>query len=103
MNKFSYIELAILRMLGSGRMHGYAMSAQMRQYSGGSLELPAGSLYPALHKLEKSGLISSRIERESGRKRRVYTITAKGEKVLMREVESWKIIVRTMNALLGGA
>lgn len=104
MNKFSYIELAIMQMLlGRGKLHGYAMSATMRDYSDGGLDLPAGSLYPALHKLERSGLISSVIEREGGRKRRVYTLTARGEKVLAREVQSWRVIVRTMNALLGGA
>jgi PadR family transcriptional regulator PadR len=102
MNKFSYIELAIMQMLESGKLHGYAMSTKMRQYSDGNLDLPAGSLYPALHKLEHAGLITSVLEREGGRKRRVYTLTAKGEKVLITEVQSWKVIVQTMNNLLGG-
>jgi PadR family transcriptional regulator PadR len=101
MNKFSYIELAILRMLEDGDLHGYAMSARMRECSDGSLALPAGSLYPALHKLERAGLISSRTEDADGRKRRTYALTAKGANVLAREIESWQVIVKTMNVLLG--
>lgn len=101
MNKFSYIELAILQMLGQGELHGYAMSAKMRESSGGRLALPAGSLYPALHKLEKAGLIGSNSEHASGRKRRIYALTAKGSDVLEREIRSWQVIVQTMNSLLG--
>jgi PadR family transcriptional regulator PadR len=101
MNKFSFIELAILQMLEIRELHGYAMSAQMRQSSGGQLDLPAGSLYPALHKLERSGLIRSRAATEHGRKRRYYSLTAQGLQALVIEINSWRIIVKTMNTLLG--
>jgi PadR family transcriptional regulator PadR len=103
MNKFSYIELAILQMLESGELHGYAMSAKMQAYSNGDLSLPAGSLYPALHKLERSNLIRSNAERIGGRTRRMYVLTPKGLEVLEQEIKSWRVIVKTMNALLGAS
>lgn len=101
MNKFSYIELAILQMLENGSLHGYAMSAKMQSYSDGDLSLPAGSLYPALHKLERGNLIQSNTDRVGGRTRRIYSITPIGLKVLRKEIKSWRVIVKTMNALLG--
>jgi PadR family transcriptional regulator PadR len=103
MNKFSFIELAILRMLSTAPLHGYAMSVKMQDYSEGNLNLPAGSLYPALHKLEKSQLITSSLEQSSGRIRRLYSLTPTGERVLTNEIASWRIIVKTMNAILGAA
>lgn len=101
MNKFSYIELAILQMLESNNLHGYAMSTKMLDCSDGDLNLPAGSLYPALHKLERSNLIQSSSELTGGRKRRTYAITAKGLEMLGQEKKSWKVIVKTMESLLG--
>lgn len=103
MNRFSYIELAILQMLEAGELHGYAMSAKMRTCSDGNLNLPAGSLYPALHKLERAGLISSSIDNASGRKRLTYALTVKGTEVLGQEIRSWQVIVKTMNVLLGAS
>ncbi len=90
-------------MLESEELHGYAMSVKMHDYSDGNLRLPAGSLYPALHKLEKAGLITSITEQAGGRRRRNYALTPRGETVLEREIKSWRVIVRTMNALLGAA
>jgi len=103
MNKFSFIELAILRMLENEALHGYGMSAKMQQYSDGDLNLPAGSLYPALHKLERSKLIESSLQPVGGRKRRVYTITPAGHTALEKEISSWNVMVRTMSALLEAA
>lgn len=101
MNNFSYIELAILQMLETQNLHGYAMSAQMQLYSGGDLQLPAGSLYPALHKLERQRYITSSTQRQGGRMRRTYELTPDGLQVLEQEKQSWRVIVKTMNALLG--
>ncbi len=103
MNKFSYIELAILQMLRNGELHGYAMSAKIQMYSAGDLNIPAGSLYPALHKLERRKLIASTLETSSARKRRTYSITAKGLEALEKEIESWEVIVKTMNTLFEAA
>ncbi len=88
-------------MLEAGELHGYAMTSKIREYSDGGLNLPAGSLYPALHKLERAGLVTSTIEQESARKRRTYSLTTQGTDVLMREIKSWRVIVKTMNALMG--
>ncbi len=101
MNKFSFIELAILRMLCDGNLHGYAISSKMHYYSEGNLNLPAGSLYPALHKLDRSGLITSYLERSGGRQRRIYSITPDGERLLEAEIQSWQTIVKTMDSILG--
>jgi DNA-binding PadR family transcriptional regulator len=101
MRNFSYIELAILQMLESQNLHGYAMSHRMRHFSAGNLDLPPGSLYPALHKLEKNGFITSSIEHVDGRKRKIYSITPEGAEELEVQAEAWQAISLTMNRLLG--
>jgi DNA-binding PadR family transcriptional regulator len=101
MHNFSYIELAILQMLESQNLHGYAMSHRMHHFSAGNLDLPAGSLYPALHKLEKNGFITSSVEHVNGRKRKIYSLTPDGADELDAQAEAWQIISLTMNRLLG--
>jgi DNA-binding PadR family transcriptional regulator len=101
MHNFSFIELAILQMLESQNLHGYAMSARMHHFSRGNIDLPPGSLYPALHKLEKNGFITSSVEHVDGRKRKIYSITPEGAEELESQAESWQSIMLTMNRLLG--
>lgn len=103
MNKFSFIELAVMQMLEVEELYGYAMTVKMRDASGGKLDLPAGSLYPALHKLEREGMVRSRLDSATarGRKRKYYSLTAQGLKTLIIEIASWRDIVRTMDKLSG--
>jgi DNA-binding PadR family transcriptional regulator len=101
MHNFSYIELAILQLLEAQNLHGYAMSARMQHFSRGNMDLPAGSLYPALHKLERKGFITGSLEHVEGRKRKIYSLTPEGAEELELQAEAWQIISLTINRLLG--
>jgi PadR family transcriptional regulator PadR len=76
------LELLLLRALEAGPAHGYAIIERIRYRSGGVLELAEGSAYPALHALERAGLLHSRWAQEAGRRRRTYQLTAKGQRRL---------------------
>ena len=96
-----HLDLVLLSVLRSGPLHGYAVIASMRERSGGELDLPEGTVYPALHKLERSGSVSSRWEIVDGRKRRVYELTAVGTKVLAAERREWRRFASVMSAVVG--
>ncbi len=70
--------------------HGYALSAELRRRSGGELVIVEGSLYPALHRLEGSGLVSSKWESGEGRRRRLYRLTREGKAALKEEMQAWR-------------
>jgi DNA-binding PadR family transcriptional regulator len=71
-------------------VHGYALIEALKQSSGGTFALPEGTIYPALHRLERAGLLSSRWSSESGRRRRVYKLTRKGATALDERRQAWK-------------
>jgi DNA-binding PadR family transcriptional regulator len=65
-------------------------------------DLPEGTLYPALHRLEDSGLVNSRWTEESGRRRRVYQLTAKGRRSLSRRQMEWRAFARAVDGVVEG-
>ena len=71
-----HLELPLLGVLARGPAHGCAVIAALREHSGGTFELPEGTVYPALHRLERSGLLASRWDEPSPRRRRLYRLTA---------------------------
>lgn len=80
----------ILSILARADSYGYDIIQQVHDLSGGEIEWSAGSLYPVLHRMKANGHIEDYwVEPESGRKRRFYRITAKGEKALIKERENW--------------
>jgi PadR family transcriptional regulator PadR len=85
------LDLLVLRTLSvSGRMHGYAITSQIRRVSAELLRVEEGSLYPALHRMEQEGwLRASWGVTEKNREARFYDITAAGRKQLEAERESW--------------
>jgi|SRR5580658_4459631 PadR family transcriptional regulator, regulatory protein PadR len=85
------LTLLVLRTLESrGALHGYGLCEHIRQVSGELLEMEEGSLYPALHRMEQDGWVSSKWElTDKGRNAKVYSITARGKKQLADEEESW--------------
>lgn len=84
------LDLLILRALQSGRMHGWSVSERIGRISGEVLRVNQGSLYPALHRLEKRGWIMADWGvSELGRRARFYTLTSSGRKQLERETETW--------------
>jgi PadR family transcriptional regulator PadR len=98
----SQLDLLALAALRAQPLHGYAIIKEIRERSGGELELAEGTLYPGLHRLERAGLIRSRWTSESGRRRRVYELTAKGQDALAARHDEWRQLVRTVDAVIRG-
>jgi PadR family transcriptional regulator len=90
--------LSTLRRLGTA--HGYAIITALRDSSDGAFDLPEGTVYPALHRLERDGLVSSQWHDESPRRRRVYTLTPRGTEALAKKKLEWQAFSRGMQAVL---
>ena len=97
------LELVALASLRSGPRHGYAIIKELRERSGGKLDVLEGTLYPALHRLEQAGLVKSSWSTEAGRRRRVYELTTKGRRELGAQESEWRAFARALDAVLGGA
>jgi PadR family transcriptional regulator, regulatory protein PadR len=97
-----HLDLIVLAALSGGAAHGYAVIEEIRRLSGGAFDLPEGTIYPALHRLEEAGLLVSRwTTAESGRKRRVYALTRRGERALADQRAVWKRFAEAIGGLLG--
>ena len=96
----NHLELLVLTALKDGAGHGYAIIGAIRERSGGEFELLEGSLYPALHRLERDGLVTSSWSEVSGRKRRVYKLSRQGRAVLQEQERDWRRFERAMNLVL---
>ena len=95
------LELLILRTLLFGPLHGHGIAKHIQRTSGDVLQVEHGSLYPALHRLEQSGCITSKWEQtERGREMRMYRLTPKGRKQLSVEQSKWDELVRAMARVL---
>jgi transcriptional regulator len=96
------LDLLILKTLAQlGSMHGYGIVLHIQQVSDGLLRIEEGSLYPALHRIEETGWISSEWRTsEKNRRARYYQLTAKGRKQLSLEQQSWERVVKGINSLL---
>jgi DNA-binding PadR family transcriptional regulator len=101
-----HLDMIVLAALaGAGSAHGYAVIEEIKQRSGGAFDLPEGTIYPALHRLEQAGLLGSRwTTADSGRRRRrVYTLTKAGTRALAERRAIWKQFSDAIGGLLGGA
>ena len=95
------LELLILRTLLFGPLHGHGIAKHIQRTSDDVLQVEHGSLYPALHRLEKSGCITSKWEQtERRREMRMYRLTPKGRKQLSVEQSKWDELVRAMARVL---
>jgi transcriptional regulator len=96
------LDLLILKALEQlGSMHGYGIVLHVQQVSDDLLRVEEGSLYPALHRIEEAGWISSEWRTsEKNRRARYYQLTAKGRKQLAVEQQSWERVVKGINSLL---
>ena len=95
------LDLLLLSVLNAGPAHGYAIIAALRERSGGTFDLPEGTIYPALHRLEQSGWLASDWSDEQGRKRRVYALTDGGAAALAAERDEWRRFAAGIQAVLG--
>jgi transcriptional regulator len=95
------LDLLVLKTLSLVPMHGWGISHRIQQMSKGILEVNQGSLYPALQRLEKDGLIASDWGMtENNRRARYYRLTAAGRRALGVELESWKRFATGLDAVL---
>jgi PadR family transcriptional regulator, regulatory protein PadR len=94
-----HLDALILGVLARGPLHGYAIIEALKERSGGSLDLPEGTVYPALHRLEASGLLASTWS-EGARRRRVYRLTSRGKRELGQRRQEWTGFVRAVDAVL---
>src|SRR5882724_11776862 len=99
-----HLDMIVLAAVSSGPAHGYAVIQEIHRRSGGAFELPEGTVYPVLHRLEDAGLLVSRwVTAESGRQRRVYSLTKRGNRALAEQRATWKEFSDAIGGLLGGA
>jgi PadR family transcriptional regulator, regulatory protein PadR len=96
------LDLLVLRILELGPNHGWGIAHRLRQMSRDGLKTSQGSLYPALHRLELRGEVTSEMTAsENNRRARVYTITRAGRKRLNKETETWDAFALSVRRILG--
>ncbi len=97
------LDLLVLRTLAEGPDHGYGVAKSIQRSSAEALRVEEGSLYPALHRLEKKGLIAGAWKKsETGRRVRVYSLTRDGHAALRREIDAWNAACAAVARVLGG-
>ncbi|HZU72665.1 MAG TPA: PadR family transcriptional regulator [Acidimicrobiales bacterium] len=96
-----HLELLLLAAVARRPGHGYGIAEHLRTVSSGEFDVPEGSIYPALYRLERRGLVKSTWSEDTGRRRRMYAITAKGRKELSQGQRAWADFARGVNAVLG--
>jgi PadR family transcriptional regulator PadR len=95
-------ELLVLSLLEDQPRHGYDISKLIEIRSSGALRFHVTSLYPLLHRLEKEGWVQGKwIEKPDQRRRRYYSLTPQGRKVLQSKTQSWKDFVATISRITG--
>ena len=95
------LDLLILKVVALGPVHGYAIAQRLLQVSRDVVQVPQGSLYPALHRLENRGLLAADWnETETGREAKFYRLTAKGRKQLKEEAASWLRLTEAIGLIL---
>jgi transcriptional regulator len=97
-----HLDLLLLAAVEARPAHGYAIAETLRAQSGNTFDLAEGTLYPALHRLERVGFLASRWSEQQGRRRRVYQLTAKGSRALVKRQREWVDFSRAMHAVVGG-
>jgi PadR family transcriptional regulator PadR len=95
-----HLDGLILAVLAGGPLHGYAIIDALKRRSDGAFALPEGTVYPALHRLEAAGLLSSAWSEGEGRRRRVYELTRRGRGELGTRRSEWRAFSRAVEAVL---
>src|SRR6201987_977751 len=94
------LDLLILKVVALGPVHGYGISQRIRQISSSVLQVQQGSLYPALHRLEKRGWLAAEWgESDNGRQAKFYRLSAKGRKQLAAEEETWNRLSKAVGLI----
>ncbi|MGH2904759.1 MAG: PadR family transcriptional regulator [Solirubrobacteraceae bacterium] len=96
-----HLDGMLLAALEDGPQHGYAIMEALRAGSGGQFDLPTGTIYPALRRLERAGLVHTMWSAEGGRQRRLYELTRAGRRMLDDERHAWAEFSAAVTTLLG--
>ncbi len=98
------LDLLVLRVLSSRAMHGYGISKRIEEISDEVLSVQQGSLYPALHRLEKKAFIQAEYrDGPLGKPVKTYSLTAHGADQLQEEVRHWELVSAAVNLVLKNA
>ena len=95
-----HLDMLLLAALEDGPRHGYGVKEALREGSGGRFDLPTGTVYPALHRLEDAGLIAGTWSAVEGRRRRSYRLTAAGRRHLVGERANWQEFAAAVSSLV---
>lgn len=98
-----HLDALLLATLANGPRHGYAIKEALRMDSGGQFDLPTGTVYPALHRLERAGLIGGNWSVVAGRRRRSYELTDAGRRALEAGRADWRLFAIAVTGVLEGA
>ncbi|GAB3816309.1 PadR family transcriptional regulator [Micromonospora zhanjiangensis] len=96
-----HLDALLLAVLEGGALHGYAIIEALKARSGGTLNLPTGTVYPALRRLERAGHVESAWSTVNGRERRTYQLTGSGHRALTGERANWHELSATVGRFLG--
>jgi len=97
-----HLDLLLLSVLDdAGPVHGYAVITALRDRSEGAFDLPEGTVYPALQRLERAGLVASRWDETAPRRRRVYQLTDEGHRARAAKKQEWGGFVVGVQAVIG--
>lgn len=96
-----HLDALLLAVLDGKPLHGYAIIEALAARSGGSLNPPTGTIYPALRRLERAGYVESAWSTVSGRERRTYRLTSAGRRALAGERAAWSEFSTTVSRFLG--
>ncbi|MEU9505100.1 helix-turn-helix transcriptional regulator [Micromonospora sp. NPDC048170] len=95
-----HLDALLLAVLEQGSLHGYAIIEALRNRSDGQLDLPTGTIYPALRRLERAGHVASTWSTVNGRERRTYELTDEGRRALAGERSGWREFRSTVGRFL---
>jgi PadR family transcriptional regulator PadR len=96
------LDLLLLSAVSSGPAHGYRVIERLRERSEGAFDLREGTVYPALHRLERDGLLESRWADDAPRRRRVYALTSRGRGALELKRREWSSFAGAVQAVIAG-
>jgi PadR family transcriptional regulator, regulatory protein PadR len=94
------LDLVVLTVLSGGKKYGYLLQQELREASRGMVDMPAGTLYPLLHRLEADKLIRSQWDESTGRRRKWYELTEAGRKRLSQQAHEWHAYAECLREML---
>lgn len=97
-----HLDMLVLAVLAGGPLHGYAVIEMLRTRSGDAFDLPEGTVYPVLRRLDEAGLLTSDWSEVGGRRRRTYQLTEQGRAALREQASAWEQFSRAVGTVLRG-